>query len=337
MDHLFHGWKTIGSAIPRGIAFFLGLFTLLNVVGEWRAPGFDANLWWISLPGNWYVVDQAMLLWSATSLLWFATRRQFVRVEKIGLFVTFGGLFASSIWNAMSYFRLLAEREIQSLSPVPFSSLVAACLAIILFGVWRTTPETQTRSRRFHQFVVALTVVVCGLLFPVAQMICFGMTDYRRNADVIVVFGAKVYEDGQLSSILEERVRTGCELYHQGLAPQILFSGGPGIGSVHETEGMRLRAMELGVPDTAIAMDSNGLDTDSTAINTLRMGQSRSWRRILAVSQFFHLPRIKLAFHRQGSEVYTVPAKRIYHFRYLPYFMLREVAAWWLYYVRPLF
>ena len=168
-------------------------------------------------------------------------------------------------------------------------------------------------------------------------MVCFGTTDYRRNADVIVVFGAKVHKYGGLSSILEERVRTGCELYHEGLAPQILFSGGPGVGDVHETEGMRQRALELGVPAAAIFVDENGVDTESTAKNTLRIGQSQKWNRILAVSQFFHLPRIKLAFHRQGSEVYTVPAKRIYRFRYLPYFMLREVAAWWLYYVRPMF
>ena len=139
-----------------------------------------------------------------------------------------------------------------------------------------------------------------------------------------------------MSSILEERVRTGCELYHEGLARQILFSGGPGVGEVHETEGMRRRALELGVPATAIFVDLDGVDTESTAINTLRMGQSQKWSQILAVSQFFHLPRIKLAFHRQGSEVYTVPARRLYHFRYLPYSMLREVAAWWVYYVRPI-
>ena len=189
---------------------------------------------------------------------------------------------------------------------------------------------------RIYQSTIAASCVMSGLLFPIAQMACFGMTDYRRNADVIVVFGAKVHEDGHLSSILEERVRTGCELYHQGLAHQILFSGGPGVGEVHETEGMRRHALELGVPATAILIDPNGVDTESTAINTLRIGQSRKWNRIIAVSQSFHLPRIKLAFHRQGSEVYTVPAKRLYYFRYLPYFILREVAAWWLYYIRPM-
>ena len=33
--------------ISRGIAAFLGGFTLLNLLGDLFAPGFDANIWWI--------------------------------------------------------------------------------------------------------------------------------------------------------------------------------------------------------------------------------------------------------------------------------------------------
>jgi len=36
-------------AIARGSALLLWLFTLLNVVGAFRNPGFDANLWWIDI------------------------------------------------------------------------------------------------------------------------------------------------------------------------------------------------------------------------------------------------------------------------------------------------
>ena len=31
----------------RGGAVFLGVFTLLNIAGKIRYPGFDANIWWI--------------------------------------------------------------------------------------------------------------------------------------------------------------------------------------------------------------------------------------------------------------------------------------------------
>jgi len=57
---------------------------------------------------------------------------------------------------------------------------------------------------------------------------------------------------------------------------------------------------------------------------------------VLAVSQFYHLPRIKLAYARAGWDVWTVPShdtpiskNRIA--------MLREIPAFWLYYARAAF
>ncbi|MHC4300662.1 MAG: hypothetical protein ACYS7Y_25590 [Planctomycetota bacterium] len=36
-------------AVARGLALFLGAFSLLNVLGDLLSPGFDANHWWIDL------------------------------------------------------------------------------------------------------------------------------------------------------------------------------------------------------------------------------------------------------------------------------------------------
>lgn len=337
-------WRAIlgtsAFALPRGLAAFLGLFSLLNVVGELRAPGFDANLWWISVPTVWRYFECGLLGWSGCLLLWFAIHRNLSQLERIILTVTVGLLLIASVWNVVRFYQVLTAGTIQTLCPIPLSAFVTICLGIVVLGIWcprpRSDREVKTSSKMYYALLI-MTCGVSGLIFPVAQMICFGMTDYRRPADVIVVFGAKVYANGQLSSILEERVRTGCELYRSGLASHLVFSGGPGVGQVHETEAMRNRALELGVPTAAITLDREGLDTESTTINTLRLADRNGWKRILAVSQFYHLPRIKLAFHRRGSEVYTVPSVRIYQFRYMPYFMLREVAAWWVYYLRPLY
>ncbi len=329
-------WKTFAVALPRGVALFLGLFALLNLVGELRTTGFDANLWWINLPGEWRFLDALLLGWSACCLLWFASHQCLSAMHRSILTVTLGLLVAASLWNVATYYGLVLSGGIQTLFPVPFSLFVVSCLVLVIGGVWWPVAANEKPTSRLYYVALAMMFLMCAGLFPLAQMLCFGTTDYRRSADVIVVFGAKVFPDGRLSSVLEERVRTGCELYHSGFAPHIVFSGGPGTGEIHETVAMRRRALELGVPANAITLDPEGWDTDLTAENTLQLARQNKWKRILAVSQFFHLPRIKLAFHRHGSEVYTVPAVRLYQLRYLPYFMLREVAAWWVYYVRPL-
>ena len=167
-------------------------------------------------------------------------------------------------------------------------------------------------------------------------MFCFGKTDYRRSADVIVVFGARTYEDGRPSQVLSDRVKTGCSLYLEGHAKKMLFSGGPGDGDIHETEAMRRLAVNLGVPDRDISIDREGLSTQATVDNTTGMFEQAGIERVLAVSNFYHLPRIKMTYARKGFEAITVPAKDTRTPRHLPYYILREVAALWVYYLRPL-
>ncbi len=178
-----------------------------------------------------------------------------------------------------------------------------------------------------------MSLAACMVLFPLMQMLCFGHTDYRRPSDAIIVFGARAYADGSLSVPLADRVRTACGLYHEGLAPWLIFSGGPGDGDVHETEAMRQLALELGVPDGAIRLDSQGLNTRATARETARMLEQLGARSAMAVSHFYHLPRVKMSYARLGWNVYTVPAEESYTLRAMPIYMLREIVGLWVYYL----
>jgi uncharacterized SAM-binding protein YcdF (DUF218 family) len=171
---------------------------------------------------------------------------------------------------------------------------------------------------------------------PLAQMLFFGTTDYRRQADAIVVFGAAVDEYGRPSLALADRVETACRLFHEGRAPLIIFSGGPGPASVDEADAMRTLAMRRGVPAEAILLDHAGVTTDATVRNTAAMLDARRARRVLAVSHSYHLPRVKLAYQSAGREVFTVPAEQSRGLVRMPYYVAREVAAIWLYYGRSI-
>ena len=234
------------------------------------------------------------------------------------------------------FYTLVIRRTIRSGFPVAFSVFVGAAIATVLISVGRHKPHRRKKLAIRSSVTSIFTVLVCLFGFPFAQIFCFGRTDYRRQADAIVVFGARVYANGRVSDALADRVRTGCELYRDGLAKRIIFSGGPGDGDVHETEGMRTMAIKLGVPAQAIILDEDGLSTRATVRNTCEMFEDLSVRRVLAVSHFYHLPRIKMSYQRQDREVYTVPAKESYTLTAMPYFVGREIAALWVYYLRPL-
>jgi uncharacterized SAM-binding protein YcdF (DUF218 family) len=167
-------------------------------------------------------------------------------------------------------------------------------------------------------------------------MFCFGKTDYRRSADVAIVPGCRVYADGRPSDALKDRVRTACQLYRDGWTRKLLFSGGPGDGPISEVESMRQMAIQLGVRPEDILLDDKGVNTQATVRNSQPILKNLPASRVLVVSHFYHLPRIKLAYQRAGLEVYTVPAKENYLLRQMPYNMAREIAALWVYYARPL-
>jgi len=114
------------------------------------------------------------------------------------------------------------------------------------------------------------------------------------------------------------------------------MSGGSGDGETHETEGMKRMAIELGVPGEAILRDANGVNTQATVENTCDMFEQMGLRRTLVVSHFYHLPRIKMTYQRRGWEIYTVPAKESYTLTAMPKYILREIAALWVYYLHPI-
>lgn len=314
---------------------FAGGFGLLNVLGKLRHAGFDANLWWIDLRPAPAWVTQASLAVTSLVLLAYAVRPaggRWRRAVTVGVTLA---LLVLALSNAVGFFALAARGDIVAGCPVPFSLLVGGALVMVLGAVVRPSAD-DAGGAWIERLAIGLTVAACVIGFPLAQMICFGLTDYRRPADVAVVFGARVYADGNPSLAVADRVRTGCALYRDRLVGAVILSGGPGDGATHETEAMRRLAIELGVPAEDLGVDAHGVNTEATCRNTSAMFASLGTARVLAVSHFYHLPRIKLCYQRHGCEVYTVPARQTRPLARLPRFMVRETAALWLYYLRPL-
>ena len=305
-------------SLARGLALFLGAFTLLNLIGS------DGNLWWIDLEPLPPIASRLMLAALALALLAYALVPSMSRVRRaITISFTAAALLAA-IGNAIRFYVLLHRGDFTTAMPLPLSLFVAVALAMLIAGQRRPGPS--------HRSLVVLTFVAAAILFPLAQISLFGMTDYRRPADLIVVFGARAYADGSPSLALADRVRTGCELYRAGLAPKLFLSGGPGEGAVDEPESMRRLARKLGVPDSAIVRDPLGVNTESTVRNALALRP----RRVLAVSHFYHLPRIKMTCQRYGfSAVYTVPSRNSVPMQ-MPINLVREDVAFWAYYLRRL-
>jgi vancomycin permeability regulator SanA len=352
--------------LPRGLALFLGVFSLLNTLGSVRFGRFDATLWWLNLRFLPAPVASLLILSSSLLLIALGIRMPRSNWRRSLTAVCVTVLMAVATWNTIEFYILLTRGAMRTHFPLPLSGLLAVGLGLILKAVLERThpqipeadpaahkhllgtllwPETNTNHRNTgfirqwprtnEALAIAAVVFGCTVCFPLAQMLCFGKTDYRRPADAVVVLGARVYADGRPSDALADRVRTGCRLYLDGLARKLILSGGPGDGPVTEPQAMKKMAVQCGVRPDDILLDERGLNTQATVRNTEAIFSELHASRILVVSHFYHLPRIKLAYQREGWEVYTVPAKESYLLRQMPYNMAREVAAFWAYYLRP--
>jgi vancomycin permeability regulator SanA len=244
-----------------------------------------------------------------------------------------GALGIVALVNTVQFYVLLTRHTVRAGIPLPLSLLIAAALGLTVAACLRP-PRPIARSTNL--IPILAVCLACMVGFPIAQMLCFGKTDYRRPADAVVVLGARVYADGRPSDALADRVRTACQLYRAGLVRRLVFSGGPGDGAIHETEAMKRMATALGVKAEDIWLDKAGVNTQATVRNTEQLFLQWHASRILVVSHAYHLPRVKLAYQRDGWDVFTVPAKESYLLRQMPYNMAREVAAMWVYYLRPL-
>jgi len=316
------------TSIARGIALFIAGFSLLNALAALRQHGFDANGWWIDfrpLPAR--TGTMAVALVAIFLAAWAISPRmkpwRIVATISLLLFV-----LAVAAFNTVTFYRLRIAHIITTPVPVPFSLLVVFALSLIL-------KRTTRKPSNLHHRSAILAFLFCLIAFPLGQIAAFGLTDYRCPADAVLVFGARAYSNGEPSDALEDRVLTAIELYQQGLAPRLIFSGGPGDGRWSEPQVMRRLAMSKGVPDSAIILDEMGVTTDASIRNTAHILGDPAHRRVLAVSHAWHLPRIKLRSQREALTVYTVPAdERGQMLKRTPFLVAREVAAIWVYYFK---
>ncbi len=320
-----------GFALARGAALFFGGFSLVNALASSHGARSTQDVWWIDLSFLPVPLAMALGLIGAMALLWWGVsplpgRRRALATAAVSL-----GFAVAACVNARGFYTAWSAGSISPWSPVPASLLVAAAFVWLARRVWRGTADGVPSGNGLATVVAVLLV---SMIFPLLQIAFFGTTDYRRPADVAVVFGAKAYASGMLSTSLEDRVRTAADLYRAGLVTRLVMSGGVGETGADEATSMRDRATQLGVPADAITLDQAGVNTDATVENTMRLLAGGSGTRVLTVSQFYHLPRIKMAYRAAGLDVQTVPATTSRYIVETPLLVAREIPAFWKYWFR---
>ena len=126
-----------------------------------------------------------------------------------------------------------------------------------------------------------------------------------QDVDCILVLGCKVKDNGEPSPMLLDRLITGTELYKNGAAPKLLMSGDHGRETYNEVDVMKNYALSNGIPSEDVFMDHAGFSTYDSIYRAKYIFQEK---KVIIVTQEYHLQRALYLAHKLGLEAYGVPA-----------------------------
>ena len=124
-----------------------------------------------------------------------------------------------------------------------------------------------------------------------------------EDVDCIIVLGCFVKEDGTPGNILADRLKTGVELYKNGVAPKIIMSGDHSSDEYNEVASMKRYAVDAGIPSKDVFMDHAGFSTYETMY---RAKEVFGAKKVVIVTQEYHLYRSVYIAKKLGMEAYGV-------------------------------
>jgi uncharacterized SAM-binding protein YcdF (DUF218 family) len=164
-------------------------------------------------------------------------------------------------------------------------------------------------GRRVVGAIFATIVVIAVVWAAVVVAVAVQAThDQAGDADAIAVLGAAQY-NGRPSPVFRARLDHAATLYQRGLAPVVLVTGGVGLrDSLNEANVGRDYLVRVGLPSEAVIPLAGGHDTYSSIEQVQRWFDGKDSRRVLLVSDGFHMLRLQIIARRLGLTPYTSPA-----------------------------
>lgn len=185
--------------------------------------------------------------------------------------------------------------------------------------------------------VLGLVLLAAASIYTIALVLVLMVSqqDQRRPVDAIVVLGAAQY-NGRPSPVLRARLDHALQLYREGLAPRIVVTGGVGRGdTTSEATVARNYLLNRKVPPRAVVAQPHGRSTQASMTAVADWLEGAHLKRVLLVSDPFHMFRLRMEARRTNLEAYTSPTESspisdnpVLELRYLAAEALKIPVAW---------
>jgi uncharacterized SAM-binding protein YcdF (DUF218 family) len=154
-----------------------------------------------------------------------------------------------------------------------------------------------------------LAAYACYFAWTCVRIVAQAGRDEAQAADAIVVFGAAEYF-GKPSPVYRARLDHAFDLYERKLAPVVITTGGSG-GEQRFTEGSvgRDYLTERGIGDRNLIAETQSDNSAESAERIAIIMDANDMHSCIAVSDPYHVFRIKQLLQAQGRIVYASPRR----------------------------
>jgi uncharacterized SAM-binding protein YcdF (DUF218 family) len=168
-------------------------------------------------------------------------------------------------------------------------------------------------NRRRHSpwplWVVALAAAGVAVFLGISsvQIVREAGLQQVNPADAIVVFGAAEYA-GRPSPVFRARLDHAYDLFQRGTAPVVITTGGSAADPTFSEGGVgHDYLMRRGIPEAKLIAETQGTDTASSAERVAVIMRTNRMRSCVAVSDEYHVFRIRKLLEHEGVQVYVAP------------------------------
>lgn len=150
-------------------------------------------------------------------------------------------------------------------------------------------------GKQIFVFIIGCFVLATFSVFAINSIVVSSSSEYIfeeadkvPSAQVGLILGAKVYSDGRLSHMMQDRADSALELYDAGKILKIIMSGDHGTKTYDEVNTVKNYLLEKGVKEEDLFLDHAGFDTYDSLYRARDIFGADS---LIVLTQKFHLPR----------------------------------------------
>lgn len=326
------------QCISRGVALFLGIFTLLTLVGHALGNGGGQPFWMIdfSITRDMTYYELVATIVRSTcmvavpvagvALVLWAVKPACSNIRKSLTVFSVIVLALACFQNTGDYYVLNSTHILHALVTVP-PSLVYAI--VFTFLAWRIALSDKAKRKAHPAAYACIAACACAVafVFPLVEIGLFGVVDHSRQSDAVVVFDDQDHSGSKLSKAATARMKKAAGLYGEKLVPKVIVSCRS--GSKDAADALAGYAEKLGVPAKRIFVEEKETSLDGAVANSLKAAKAQGCKDLLVVSDFHNLSRIHMLYRARGKNVYTVPTFGGARGAGIALAMLGEVPSWW--------